>query len=101
MLFVATLTHSPDLCFARPEHTETGRTFSDQLSSRAEGFGVKVHAALITPNEHTLYFVLEGESLESISEVLGPPILTHHTGRIAPVMPFPGAFTLSFVQGGS
>ena len=98
MLFVATLSHSPDLCFAQPEHTEVGRTFSDRLSSRADELGVKVHAALITPNEHTLYFVLEADRLEDVSEVLGPPILTHHTGRVAPVIPIQGAFELSFTR---
>ena len=99
MLFVATLSHGPDLCFARPEFTEAGRTFSEELAARAQELGVKVHAALITPNEHTFYFVLEADRFEDVSEVLGPPILTHHTGRVAPVMPVPGAFALSFVQG--
>ncbi len=86
MLFVATLTHAPEQCFAREEYLEGYKSWLDGLAESAKKLGVKVKGAYVSPNEHTFYFVLESENVSAISEVLGPPMLTHSEGCVSPVI---------------
>lgn len=86
MLFVVTLTHSPEQCFARGEYVEGYKNWLGGLADSAKKLGVKVNGAYVSPNEHTFYFLLESESVSAISEVLGPPMLTHHEGCVSPVI---------------
>lgn len=85
MIFVATLDHSPDNCWARKE--ETAREWIGGLERRAEEHGVDLHGAYATPNEHRFYFIVEADSFEAVTGFLGPPLLEDHDGHIAPVLP--------------
>lgn len=88
MLFVATLRHSPDNCWARDEHEQKAKDWIAGISSKAEESGVELHGAYVTPNEHTFYFVLEADDFGSVTEFLGPPLLEDHDGHVAPVISF-------------
>lgn len=85
MLFVATLEHSPDNCWARKE--EAAREWIGGMEQRAEEHGVDLQGAYSTPNEHTFYFLMEADSFEAVTGFLGPPLLEDHDGHIAPVLP--------------
>lgn len=98
MLFVATLTHTPELCFGNPSYKDPGKKWVENMRDSAKKLGVKIHGAYVSPNEHTFYFILETENLEAISDFLGPPVLTHHTGCISPVMNLEEAFGLPFMK---
>lgn len=86
MLFVATLTHPPEQCFAREEYLEDYENGLGGLAESAKELDVKVNGAYLTPNEHTFYFVLKSESVGAISKLLGPPMLTHSEGSVSPVI---------------
>ena len=90
MLFIAQLTHSPELCFGRPEHKETGKElmeFLKNIEKHEKDEGVKIHGLYLNANEHTFYFILESDSYLKISKFLGVgPVLTHHTAKITPVV---------------
>ena len=88
MMFIATLVHSPEDCWARPENEEKANEWIDGMDERAEDAGVEVHGSYVTPNEHTFYFLLEADSFEAISTFLGPPLLQDHDGHVAPVVTF-------------
>lgn len=85
MLFVATLEHSPDNCWARKE--AVAKEWIGGLEERAEEYDVEVHGAYATPNEHRFYFVMEAGSFEAVTGFLGSPFLEDHDGTIAPVLP--------------
>jgi hypothetical protein len=86
MKFVATLEHSADNCWARAENKEVANRWMGSIEERAAEHGVEVHGSYVTPNEHTLYFILEADDLSSITMFLDSPFLDDHDGRIAPVM---------------
>lgn len=96
MMFVATLTHPPDLCFGNKQYQADGREWAEKMRDLAKKHNVKIHGAYLSPNEHTFYFVLEADSLMAISELLGPPMLNHHSARISPVITVEEVFGLSF-----
>jgi hypothetical protein len=48
--------------------------------------------------EHTFYFILEANDVKAIAEFFSPPFLTHHKGRISPVIAPQEAFNLSFIK---
>ena len=98
MKFVVTLTHTPEQCLARKEYMEEGKQWIKQMQESADKLGVKIEGAYITPNEHMFYFILECNDFKSISTFLGPPMLTHHSAKVAPVMTLEEAFGLSFMQ---
>lgn len=95
---MATLTHPPDLCLARKEYSTESRAWVGNTAKQAKKLGVKVHGAYLCPNEHTFYFVLETDSMRAVSEFLSPPMLTHHAGKVTPVLTVEEAFGLSFVK---
>ncbi|MFQ5871603.1 MAG: DUF3303 domain-containing protein [Candidatus Geothermarchaeales archaeon] len=95
MLFVATLTHPPELCLARKEYIEEGKRWIQGLEESAKELGVKIHGAYVSPNEHTFYFVFDSDSLKAASELLGPPMLTHHSARLSPVLDFKEVYDLA------
>ncbi len=98
-MFVATLTHSPEQCFARKEYQAEARRWVEEMKNRAKKHGVKIHGAYLCPNEHVFYFILETDRFEAVSDLLGPPVLTHHSGRVSPVLTVEEAFGLSFIKG--
>jgi hypothetical protein len=88
MLLMATLTHSPDHCWAREENEEMAREWIDGMYDRADELGVDLRGAYVTPSEHAFYFVLEADDFESVTTFLGPPLLTDHEAHVAPVLSF-------------
>src|SRR3990172_8008761 len=98
-MFVASLAHTPEQCFGRKEYAAEGKRWAGELKSSAKKLGVKVHGAHVCTNEHTFYFVLESNDYKAVSELLGPPMLTHSSGRVSPVVAIEEAFGLSFVKG--
>jgi len=98
LLFVVTLVHTPEQCFARKEYLAEGKRLTEEMENSAKKLGVKIHGAYISPNEHTFYLILESDDFKALSEFLGPPMLTHHSARISPVVTFKEAFGLSFIK---
>lgn len=98
MLFVITLEHPPELCFARKEYSAEGKRWQDSIGERAKSLGVKIHGAYVSTIEHTFYFILEADSVKAISEFFSPPFLTHQKARISPVTAIQEAFTLPFIK---
>lgn len=97
MLFMATLTHTPEYCLARDEYKAKGKKWFEEMRASAEVLNIKIHGAYVNPNEHTFYFVLEADNFDAISDFLRPPMLTHHTGKISPIMTVEKAFKLPFM----
>jgi hypothetical protein len=64
----------------------------------AQTGGIKVHGFYVSTIEHTFYFILEANDVKAISEFFSPPFLTHHKGRISPVIAPQEAFNLSFIK---
>lgn len=87
MLYVITLHHSPDNCWARPEKEEIAEEWVEKMGDTAEEADVDIRGAFVTPNEHTFYFVLEADTYEAVTQFLGPPLLQDHDGHVAPVIP--------------
>ena len=98
MLFVVTLIHTPELCFGNKQYQEEGKSYIQNMKKMAEKLKVKVHAVYISPNEHTFYFILETDDFKALSEFLGPPILTHCSAKITPVITGEEAFGLPFIK---
>ena len=90
MFFIAQLTHSPELCFGRPEHKEKGKElmeFMENMEKYEKEAGVKKHGFYLNANEHTFYFILESDNYLNVSKFLSvEPVLTHHTAKITPVV---------------
>jgi L-rhamnose mutarotase len=89
LFFIAQLTHSPELCFGRPEHKEKYKElmeFMENMGKYENEAGVKKHGFYLNSNEHTFFFILEADNYLQISKFLGfGPVLTHHTAKITPV----------------
>lgn len=86
MQFMATLTHSPDNCWAREEHAEKASDWIEGMETKAEEAGVGLRGAFVAPNEHTFYLVLESDDFSAVTEFLGPPLLQDHNGHVTPVI---------------
>ena len=89
MLFIAQLTHPPELCFARPEYRDKVQFLRDYYQDKEKyekEVGVKVHGAYVNSNEHTFYMILETDNYANVSKFLGGPWLTHHMAKITPVI---------------
>jgi len=97
-MFVATLTHPPELCLANPSYKEGAKKWIQSMRESSKKLGVTIHGAYSTPNEHTFYFVLESDNFKAVSDFLSPPMLTHHTGRVSPVVPLEEALSLGFMK---
>lgn len=98
MQFVARLTHSADNCWARDENQGKASEFTDRLANAEETDGVSVLGAWVAPNEHTFYFVLESDSFEAVTSLLGPPVLQDHDADIVPVTSIEGAMEATDVE---
>ncbi|MEJ2272055.1 MAG: hypothetical protein P8X91_06185 [Candidatus Bathyarchaeota archaeon] len=89
-MFIAQLTHPPELCFGRSEHKEKFnelKDFMENMDKYEKDAGVKKHGFYLNSNEHTFYFILEADSYLKISNFLGfGPLLTHHIAKITPVV---------------
>ena len=93
MLFLVTLVHSPELCFGRKEYNEEGkRWFTVDMKASAEKYGIKVHGAWLCSIEHTFYIMLESNDFKAVTGFLSPPVLTHHKGKITPLITTEEAF---------
>jgi hypothetical protein len=92
LLFLVTLVHSPELCFARKEYNEEGKQWFNNMKESAEEYGVKIQGAWVCPIQHVFYVMLESSDFKGISGFLSPPILTHHNGKITPLITVEQAF---------
>ena len=98
MLFMAILTHTPEHCFARAEYQADGKKWVEEIRKLGEVLDIKVHGAYVSPNEHTFYFVLEADNFDASSDLLRPPMLTHHSGKVSPIMTVEEAFKLPVIK---
>lgn len=57
-----------------------------EMKNSAKKLGIEINGAYVCPKEHIFYFILESDSLMAISEFLKPPMLTHHSAKITPIM---------------
>ncbi len=100
LIVIAQLTHSPELCFGRPEHKEAGKQlmeFLQNIEQHTKDTRVTLHGFYLNSNEHTFYFIVEADTYAKISMFLGVnPVLTHHTAKITPVVTLEE--TLAFAQ---
>ena len=92
MLFMVTLVHPPELCFGKKEYNEEGKRWFNDMKASAEKYGVEVHGAYACPIEHVFYMLLESNDFKAVSGFLSPPVLTHHKGRISPIIRVEEAF---------
>ena len=98
MLFQVRLTHSPDNCWARAEHEGKAGELVDRLETAQESFGVTVRSALVAPNEHTFFLLLEADSFDAVTGLLGPPLLQDHAADVVPVTTFAEAMEATGVE---
>lgn len=91
MQFIAQLTHTADNCWARDENEGKASELTDRLANAEESLGISVEGAYIAPNEHTFFLILEADSFEAVTSLLGPPLLQDHDADIVPVTTIEGA----------
>jgi len=87
-----TLIHPLDQCFARKEYVEEGKEWFTGMKASAEKLGIKVQGAWICPIEHVFYIMLESNDFKAVSSFLSPPLLTHHNGKITPILTWEEAY---------
>ena len=76
MLFHITHIHTPETCpYGNPEKAQD--TFGKMMSS-VEKLGVKLVGAWVDAPAHTVYFVIETDSVQKIEELLAPVIKIGH-----------------------
>jgi hypothetical protein len=92
VLFMVTLVHAPELCFGKKEYNEEGKRWFTEMKASAEKYGIKVHGAWVCPIEHVFYIMLESDDFKAVSGFLSPPMLTHHSGKISPLITVEEAF---------
>jgi hypothetical protein len=85
LMFVITLTHSPELCPARNEFGISFKHWYGGMNDLAKKLNIGIHGAYSCPTEHTFYFILESSDYKAITEFFAGIMLTNHTGRISPV----------------
>ncbi len=84
MIFHIMHTHTPELCPSdNPEDVAStvGIVASD---SHAQKVGVTVLGRYISPTEHILFFIVEADNYEAVTEYLRP-MMKMGTPRITPV----------------
>jgi hypothetical protein len=86
MMFAATLTHPPELCFAREEFAPEFRNWANGMDGLAKTLGITIRGAYLCPNEHTFYFILDAKDFKSVAAFFSGIMLTNNTGRISPVI---------------
>ena len=84
MLFHVRLTHSPENCWAREEHEGKPTELVSRIED-SESSDVSVRSATLAPNEHTFFLLIEADSVEGLTALLGPPILQDHQADVVPV----------------
>lgn len=84
MLFHVRLTHSPENCWAREEHEGKPTELVSRIED-SESSDVSVRSATLAPNEHTFFLLVEADSVEGLTALLGPPILQDHQADVVPV----------------
>ena len=76
MLFHITHAHTPEACpYGDPEKTKG--TFGKMMSS-AEQLGVKLLGAWVDAPAHTVYLIVETDSVQKIEELLAPVFKIGH-----------------------
>ena len=85
-MFVATLVHTPELCLAMKEFNDEFSHWHNGMNDLAKKLGITINGAYSCPNEHTFYFILDAKDLKSVTAFFSGIMLTHHTGRISPVI---------------
>jgi hypothetical protein len=98
MLFHVRLTHSPENCWARDEHEGKASELVARMEDAEESFGVSVRSAFVAPNEHTFYLVVESDTFEGLTSLLGPPLLQDHEADVVPVTTFGAALSALDVE---
>jgi hypothetical protein len=98
MQFIAKLTHSPDNCWARDEHEGKASELKDRLANAEDAYGVSILGAYVAANEHTFHLILESDSFEAITGLLGPPLLQDHNADVIPVTTIEEAMDATDVQ---
>ena len=82
MLFHITHTHTPEMC---PRHdTNKTRNTWGKTYFKAESSGIKLLASYVDAPAHTVYFIVEADSAETIAKFLDP-VLNLGTATIRPV----------------
>lgn len=84
MIFHVTHVHTPELCpSGNPEKVAStvGIVASD---AHAKEVGVSVLGRYISPTEHILFFIVEADNYEAVTEYLRP-MMKMGTPRITPV----------------
>jgi hypothetical protein len=84
MLFHVRLTHSPENCWAREEHEGKPTELVSRIED-SESSDVSVRSATLAPNEHTFFLLVEADSVEGLTALLGPPVLQDHQADLVPV----------------
>ncbi|MGQ4557522.1 hypothetical protein [Halobellus sp. GM3] len=87
-MFHVQLTHSPENCWARDEHEGKASELITRLTDAPESLGVTVQSSFVAPNEHTFYLLIESDTFEGLTSLLGPPLLHDHTADVVPVTTF-------------
>lgn len=88
MLFHIQLTHRPENCWARDEHEGKASELVAWLEDTKGSRGVSVQSAFVAPNEHTFYPIVEADTFEDVTALLGPPLLQDHEADIVSVTTF-------------
>ena len=70
MLFHITHVHTPETC--PYHHPEKARETFGKMMSNAEQLGVKLVGAWVDAPAHTVYLVVETDSIQKIEELLAP-----------------------------
>ncbi len=91
MLFHVRLTHSPENCWAREENEGKPTELVSRIEDADGSSGVSVRSAALAPNEHTFFLMVEADTVEDLTALLGPPILQDHQADVVPVTTIGGA----------
>ena len=70
MLFHITHVHSPETC--PYHHPETARETFGKMMHSAEGIGVNLIGSWVDAPDHTIYLVVETDSVQKLEEFLAP-----------------------------
>lgn len=84
-MFHVRLTHSPENCWVRDENEGKANELVSRIENSTESSGVSVRSAYVAPNEHTFYLMVESDTFEGLTALLGPPILQDHDADVVPV----------------
>ncbi len=93
MNFIVTQAHTPAQCPSRnPEMMKVLREVCP-TTEFAEKCGVKILSSWIAVPEHTMYFILEADSYDSVVKYF-QPIMKMGTARVTPVLEYAKAVGL-------